>query len=187
VKIARGGAGNDGPKVTRWIGPALASALSYALYNLFIKLGSDLIHPALGAVILQIVAATVGCGLLGTSREKQLTYNRKGVLCSIGAGIAVGMAEILSFQVSASGVEASKSIPVMIGVFHRLRSVMCHLPILTRFSCLTCFTGGSIAFGSFLGFAVLRERMTIKGWLGVGLVVLGIFCVATDPGAKMGH
>lgn len=47
--------------------------------------------------------------------------------------------------------------------------------------------GGSVAFGSVLGFAVLRERMTIKGWFGVLLVVLGIVCVATDPGVTMSH
>lgn len=76
------------------------------------------------------------------------------------AGIAVGAAELLSFQVSASGVEASRSTPVMIG--------------------------GSVVFGSVLGFALLKERMTIRGWLGVFLVVLGIACVATDPGASVG-
>lgn len=57
------------------------------------------------------------------------------------------------------GVEASKSIPVTIG--------------------------GSVVFGSVIGFSLLKERMTKKGWFCVLLVVLGVICVATDPGAKL--
>lgn len=109
MQLARGGGGSP-PKLSQWIGPALMSALSYALYNLSIKIASKSINPVLGGVILQVVAAMLGSCLLGVSHEK-LNYDRKGLLYSIFAGIAVGMAEILSFQVSASGVEASKSIP----------------------------------------------------------------------------
>ena len=151
--------GGDSPKLVQWIGPALSSALSYALYNIFIKLGSASIHPVLGGVILlQFVAALLGSCLLGLSHDK-LNFDKKGILWSVSAGIFVGLAEILSFQVSGMGVPASNSTPVMIG--------------------------GSVAFGSLLSFALLKERMTIKGWLGVMLVVLGVVCVATDPGAKM--
>ena len=150
--------GGDSPKLVQWIGPAFLSALSYALYNIFIKLGSASIHPVLGGVILQFVAALLGSCLLGLSRDK-LTFDKKGVLWSVCAGVCVGLAEILSFQVSGMGVPASNSTPVMIG--------------------------GSVAFGSVLGFVLLRERMTMKGWLGALLVVLGIVCVATDPGVKM--
>jgi transporter family protein len=155
MQLTRGG---DSPKLVRWIGPALSSAISYALYNIFIKLGSASIHPVLGGVILQFVAALLGSCLLGLSRDK-LTFDKKGVLWSVCAGIFVGLAEILSFQVSGMGVPASNSMPVMIGC--------------------------SVAFGSVLGFALLKERMTMKGWSGVLLVVLGVVCVATDPGAKM--
>jgi transporter family protein len=157
MQLGRGG-NTSSPKLTTWIGPALSSALSYALYNIFIKLGSASIHPVLGGVILQFVAASLGSCLLGASRDK-LTFDSKGVLWSVCAGIFVGLAEILSFQVSGMGVEASKSIPVMIG--------------------------GSVAFGSVIGFILLQERMTKKGWFGVLLVVLGVICVAADPGAKL--
>ena len=159
MQLHRGG--SQAPKLARWIGPALSSALSYALYNIFIKLGSASIHPILGGVILQFVAALLGTCLLGlsSSRGTVLTCDRIGILWSVGAGIAVGAAEILSFSVSGMGVEASKSMPIMIG--------------------------GSIVFGALLGFAMLQERMTRRGWLGVLLVILGITCVATDPGAKV--
>lgn len=115
--------------------------------------------PLLGGVILQTVAALLGTCLLGLSREKVI-YDRKGIIYSALAGIAVGAAELLSFQVSSMGVEASKSTPVMIG--------------------------GSVVFGAVLGFCLLKERLTSKGWFGVLLVVAGIACVATDPGAKLG-
>jgi len=160
MQVSRGGAVNS-PKLSQWIFPALSSALSYASYNIFIKLGSSSISPLLGGVILQTIAALLGTCLLGVSNDK-LAYDKKGIMWSALAGIAVGAAELLSFQVSAMGVEASRSTPVMIG--------------------------GSVVFGSFLGFALLKERMTIKGWFGVFLVVVGIACVATDPGANMaGH
>eukprot|EP00978_Attheya_sp_CCMP212_P049305 scaffold646854_cov63-Attheya_sp.AAC.1 len=73
--------------------------------------------------------------------------------------MAVGAAEILSFQVSGMGVPASQSMPLMIG--------------------------GSVVFGSVLGFLLLQERMTVRGWFGVSCIVMGVACVATDPGAKL--
>ena len=156
AQILRGG---ESPKLGTWIGPALSSALSYALYNIFIKLGSASIHPILGGVVLQFVAALLGTVLLGFSKGS-LTYDRKGMLWSICAGLSVGAAEILSFQVSGMGVQASQSIPIMIG--------------------------GSVVLGSVLGAVLLKERMSPRGWFGVILVIAGVACVATDPGAKMG-
>ena len=160
LQVSRGGASSS-PKLSQWIGPALSSALSYASYNIFIKLGSSNISPMLGGVILQTIAALLGTCLLGASREK-VAYDRKGIMWSAFAGVAVGAAELLSFQVSTMGVEASRSTPIMIG--------------------------GSVAIGSILGAVLLKERMSVKGWFGVFLVVAGIACVATDPGASLaGH
>ena len=158
MQVSRGGGASHSPKLSQWIGPALSSALSYASYNIAIKLGSSSISPLLGGVILQAVAALLGSLLLGISNEK-LVCDRKGIMYSCLAGVAVGAAELLSFRVSGMGVDASKSTPVMIG--------------------------GSVVFGAVLGYALLKERMTIKGWFGVLLVILGIACVATDPGAKL--
>lgn len=52
------------PPLAVWIVPALCCALAYALYNIFIKKGSSHINPVLGGVILQLVAAVLGCCLL---------------------------------------------------------------------------------------------------------------------------
>jgi hypothetical protein len=40
-----------------------------ALYNIFIKLGSYSIHPVLGGVVLQFVAALLGSGTIDTSND----------------------------------------------------------------------------------------------------------------------
>ena len=89
------------PPLLVWIWPALLCALAYALYNIFIKKGSASIHPILGGVILQIVAAFLGTLLLifivVQDGMDTLEFDRSGINWSILAGVAVGSAEMLSF------------------------------------------------------------------------------------------
>ena len=146
---------------------------SDALYNIFIKKGSATIHPILGGVILQFVAALLGTILLAAIliQEKQqeksvvgagntvttsIEYDRAGLIWSCCAGLAVGTAEMLSFCVSGMGVAATQSIPIIIG--------------------------GSVVVGAVLGLILLREKMMCHGWSGILLLVFGIAMVATDPG-----
>lgn len=145
-----------------WIGPALVCALMYALYNICIKKGSNSIHPVLGGVILQFVAAILGSVLLGALIWKQGGYedmpcDTEGITWAVFAGMAVGAAEILSFIVSGMGVQAMQSIPIIIG--------------------------GSVLFGTTLGFTVLKESLSCRGWSGVFLIAMGITLVGIDPGA----
>jgi transporter family protein len=148
-----------------WIVPALSCAAAYAFYNIFIKKGSFTIHPMLGAVILQFVAAVLGTVLMagmlltGDAKPSEIRYDRKGLLWSIYAGFSVGTAEMLSFCVSGMGVEATQFIPVIIG--------------------------GSVMFGAVLGLLILGEKMLCHGWSGVAMLVTGIAMVATDPGEKV--
>lgn len=156
--------------------------LPTALYNIFIKLGSYSIHPVLGGVILQFVAALLGLILLALQHVSQqssssssllvcdydgtdhdddkdnppqiLEYDKPGIIWSICAGVAVGAAEMLSFFVSSRGVPAVHSIPVIIG--------------------------GSVFFGTVLGYALLQENLSPRGWFGVVLLVGGICLVGTD-------
>jgi len=107
------------PDLSHWILPALLCALAYALYNIFIKKGSSSIHPILGGVILQVVAAVIGLILLlfltyGPAQE-ELFYDSHGVIFAILAGVSVGIAEIISFSVNGMGVQATQSIPIIIG------------------------------------------------------------------------
>jgi uncharacterized membrane protein len=78
------------------------------------------------------------------------------------SGIAVGTAEMLSFVVSGLGVQATQSIPTIIG--------------------------GSVGIGAILGLVILGETLALLGWVGVGLLITGIVFVALDPGEKVaGH
>ena len=160
------GATHPSPPLLLWIVPALCCALAYGLYNIFIKKGSNSIHPVLGGVILQFVAALLGCCLLAVivwrdNGWQDLEYDREGIQWSICAGLAVGVAEMVSFFVSGMGVQAMQSIPIIIG--------------------------GSVMFGTLMGFLVLQETLGYQGWCGVALLVTGICLVGTDPAASSGE
>jgi len=153
--LASGGS----PPLAVWIVPALCCAMAYALYNIFIKKGSSHINPVLGGVILQLVAALLGCCLLSFLVVKEggaevIQYDMEGIHWAILAGLAVGMAEIISFFVSSLGVQAMQSIPLIIG--------------------------GSVMFGTVLGAVALHEELSCRGWLGVVLISLGISLVGMD-------
>jgi transporter family protein len=132
--------------------------------QIFIKKGSASIHPILGGVILQFVAALLGTILLGSlmlgaDKSFELHYDRNGLAWSVAAGLAVGLAEMLSFCVSGLGVPATQSIPIIIG--------------------------GSVMFGAVLGLIVLGEKLMLQGWSGIALLVIGVVFVALDPGEKV--
>lgn len=150
------------PPLTAWIVPALLCALAYAFYNIFIKKGSYSINPVLGGVILQFVAALLGSLLLlfVTIRDggtETLQWDWVGVQWAVCAGIAVGIAEMISFFVSGMGVPAVQTIPIIIG--------------------------GSVMFGTILGTVMLAETLTLQGWIGVAMLIGGIYLVGIDPGA----
>jgi drug/metabolite transporter (DMT)-like permease len=46
--------------------------------------------------------------------------------------------------------------------------------------------GGSVLFGTVLGYVALHEMLTYRGWIGVGLIAAGISLVGIDPGGAGG-
>ena len=150
------------PPLGTWIGPALACALSYALYNLSIKRSSATMDPILGGVLLQFVAAIVGTMLLlyqrffvvSTSGTTLFRCTKVGLVWAVAAGLSVGAAELLSFVVSGMGVPATQSIPIIIG--------------------------GSILIGTILGSVWLKESLSSTGWFGVLLIAIGITLVGMN-------
>jgi transporter family protein len=115
-------------------------------------------------VILQLVAALLGVILLAflmltADKSFKLNYDRNGLIWSVAAGLSVGLAEMLSFCVSGLGVPATQSIPVIIG--------------------------GSVMFGAILGVILLGEKLMLHGWSGILTLVIGIVCIALDPGEKV--
>eukprot|EP00956_Cyclotella_meneghiniana_P020932 scaffold37547_cov75-Cyclotella_meneghiniana.AAC.3 len=149
---------DDGGPPVYWVIIAFVCANAYSSYNICIKKGSASINPIMGGVILQFVAAAFGSVVLGVmvliNGTSSLKYDNAGLLWSCAAGIAVGIAEILSFFVSGLGVNATQSIPIIVG--------------------------GSVLFGAFLGLIMLGESMMWPGWVGVALVTTGIGFVATS-------
>jgi transporter family protein len=100
--------------------------------------------------------------ILFFGKDQIIWFDWNGVAMSVLAGVFVGSAELLSFFVSGMGVQATQSIPIIIG--------------------------GSVMFGAVAGIFMLGETLLLQGWTGVALLMIGVGLVATDPGEKVaGH
>ena len=140
--------------MANWLPLALLTALCLALYNFFIKLASNHVPPAVGAVVLQLVAAALGgVWLLKLMLQGQpLALSGKGLGLAALAGLGVGLAEILTFVVFQRGVNSSVGTPVIVG--------------------------GSVLLTAVLGLVVLRETLTFSQAGGLFFVVVGIALLA---------
>ena len=140
--------------MTNWLPLALLTALCLALYNFFIKLASNHVSPAVGAVVLQLVAAALGgVWLLKLMLQGHpLALSGKGLGLAALAGLGVGLAEILTFVVFQRGVNSSVGTPVIVG--------------------------GSIMLTAVLGLVVLRETLTFSQAGGLLFIVVGIALLA---------
>ncbi|MCC3152964.1 EamA family transporter [Hymenobacter sp. BT770] len=137
-----------------WLPLALLTALCLALYNFFIKLASNHLPAAMGAVVLQLVAAALGAAwLLKLKLQGQpLPVSSKGLALAALAGVGVGLAEILTFVVFQRGVNSSVGTPLIVG--------------------------GSVLLTALLGLVVLREVLTPTQAGGMLLIVVGIALLA---------
>ncbi|MGI4822587.1 MAG: EamA family transporter [Janthinobacterium lividum] len=137
-----------------WLPLALLTALCLAGYNFFIKLAANHLPPAVGAVVLQLVAAGLGAAwLLKLKLQGQpLVVSGKGLTLAALAGVSVGIAEILTFVVFSRGVPASVGTPVIVG--------------------------GSVLLAALLGLVVLREALSFGQAGGLVLIVAGIALLA---------
>lgn len=142
-----------------WVFLALLTAAAFGAYNVFIKLGSGKIDHVLGAVVLQVVAALVGgaYALVLKLSGKELPVTREGLGYAALAGVAVGIAEILTFVVYTRGAPASLGTPIIMG--------------------------GSIVITAAVGATLLKERFGLPQVLGIILVATGIALIARvkDP------
>ena len=140
--------------MSNWLPLALLTALCLALYNFFIKLTANHLPPAVGAVVLQLVAAGLGAAwLLKLKLQGQpLALSGRGLGMAALAGLGVGLAEILTFVVFQRGVPASVGTPVIVG--------------------------GSVLLTALLGLVVLREALSLPQLSGLVLIVAGIALLA---------
>lgn len=137
-----------------WLAIALLTAVFFGLYNFFIKVSSGNIHEILGAVILQAVALLLGCALLIYLKQTgdQFSFSSKGILYAVLAGLAVGVAEILTFMVFEKGIAVSIATPVIIG--------------------------SSVVVSSVLGILFLRETISLIQLFALVLIAGGIMLLA---------
>ena len=137
-----------------WLLLALLTAFCLALYNFFIKLAAGYLSPAVGAVVLQMVAAALGAAwLLKLKLQGQpLSVTGRGLALAALAGLGVGLAEILTFVVFQRGVSSSVGTPIIVG--------------------------GSVLLTALLGLVVLRETITLPQVGGLLLIVAGIALLA---------
>lgn len=137
-----------------WLAIALLTAVFFGLYNFFIKVSSGNIHEILGAVILQAVALLLGCALLIYLKQTgdQFSFSSKGILYAVLAGLAVGVAEILTFMVFEKGIAVSIATPVIIG--------------------------SSVVVSSVLGILFLRETISLIQLFALALIAGGIMLLA---------
>jgi transporter family protein len=142
-----------------WIFIALFTAAAFGAYNVFIKLGSGKIDHVLGAVVLQVVAAIIGGGyaLVLKLGGKELPVSREGLGYAALAGVAVGVAEILTFVVYTRGAPASLATPIIMG--------------------------GSIVITAAVGATLLKEKFGAPQVIGILLVAAGIALISRvkDP------
>ena len=141
-------------ETSAWLPLALLTALCLAGYNFFIKLSADELPPALGAVVLQVVAAVLGALWLMKLRwqGQPLALSGKGLGLAALAGLGVGLAEILTFVLFRRGLPASVGTPVIVG--------------------------GSVLLSALLGWVVLRESLSLAQGGGLLLIVVGIALLA---------
>lgn len=140
-----------------WLPVALLTAAAFALYNFFIKLGAGRIHEVLGAVVLQLTAAILGGGfaLFLHLSGHRLAGSRGGMGFSVLAGLAVGLAEVLTFVVFARGAPVAVATPVILG--------------------------GSLVGVALLGALLLHEPVKAPQLLGMAMIIAGIALVARAP------
>jgi transporter family protein len=139
-----------------WLLLAACAAVCMALYNLLIKASAGQVHEIVGAVVLQVVAALVGAGLLLVLYLRgalpPVLATPRGLTLAALAGVGIGLAEILTFAVYSRGAPASVGTPLIVG--------------------------GSVLLTALLGVLVLREALGWPQALGMLLIVGGIALLA---------
>ncbi len=133
------------------------AAVMFGLYNVFIKLSSSHINAVLGAVVLQFVAAFIGLALLiyqQTGSSEPIVYNRIGIALAVGAGVAIGLVEILTFVIFGRGVPVAVGNPLIVG--------------------------GSLIVTTLVGVVLLREGASALQLLAVAMIIVGVFTLAWE-------
>lgn len=159
-----------------------------ALYNIFIKLGSYSIHPVLGGVLLQFVAALLGLILLALQHVSQQHQPPLSSISSSSASFNNDKGnqdndqdndnqQLLEYD--RPGILWSICAGIAVGAAEMLSFFVSSRGVPAVHS-IPVIIGGSVLFGTILGCALLQENLSPRGWCGVAMLVAGIVLVGTD-------
>lgn len=130
------------------------TAFMFGMYNVLIKLSASHIEAVLGAVVLQFVAAFIGLALLVYMKISgaNIYSTPKGIGLAVGAGVAIGLVEILTFFIYGRGLAVAVGNPLIIG------------------GSLIVTTGAGILF--------MRENISALQFLAIMLITAGVALMA---------
>lgn len=99
-----------------WFIAALVAALAYGLHNIFTKIAAGHVSDALGGFVLEITASLciLAYILFLVLNHESFSFNSRGVIFSVFAGVCVGVGTVLYFYVFSHGGELSIAGPLVI-------------------------------------------------------------------------
>lgn len=140
-----------------WLSLALIVIFFYSLMDFFVKLSSDKIHSGWGGFIINLSATLVLLVFLIYSKfqgEKVFESKPGGILYSIIAGVAIGIATIFFLKMFALGTNLSVGVPlVRIGI---------------------------VIFAGLLGILLLKEGVNFKYFIGFFLSLGGLYLIVSS-------
>jgi len=140
-----------------WLTFALATIVFYSLMDFFIKLSSTKIHSGLGGLIINFTSTVVLLVFLIFSKlqgEKVLETKPGGLVYSVLAGGAIGIATITFLKMFATGTSLSIGVPLV-----RM---------------------GIVLLASLLGIFLLKESVGLRYVAGFLLSLVGLYLLITS-------
>lgn len=139
-----------------WLGFAILTAIFYSLFDFFVKLTSDKMHPLLGGFIINFVSAVILLVLVIVAKfngDKVFAIKPNGIFYSVLAGIAIGLVTVTFFKMFATGTNLSTG------------------SLIVRV--------GTVVLATILGVVLLKESVNLKYILGFLVSMVGLYLVMT--------
>jgi uncharacterized membrane protein len=140
----------------RWVAFGAGAAISLAVADFSVKLASNRISSGWGVVVYGVCTLTVGLVWLfaGRAGGQPQFVTREGLLLAISAVVAFSFVTIFLYLTFATGVDISRAVPAI-----RITGIL---------------------LASLLGILLLREGLSVRYLIGLGLALAGIYLLVTS-------
>lgn len=140
----------------RWVAFGAGAAISLALADFSVKLAANRIGSGLGAVIYGVCTLTIGLIwlFLGRANGQPQFATREGLIAATGVGVAFSFVTIFLYLTFATGVDISRAVPAI-----RITGIL---------------------LASLLGIVLLREGLSARYIVGLGLSLAGLYLLVTS-------